>query len=87
MGDMAKTIYLYAGYYEMYITDRPLDKPYVLMSKHRKVECAARAAEKAHPDDSYFYQEELFPDELSYILDEESNYHIAEVQGRNFIIT
>lgn len=64
-------IYLYAGYYEMFITDCPLDKPYVLISWHYSPEAAAKRAEKEHPDDKYYYKTNLFPDDLHYVLENE----------------
>lgn len=76
-------IYLYAGYYELYITDKPMTRPYVLVSWHKSVEAAERAAEKTK--DSYFFQEDLLPEELNFALEDE-NTKICEIQGRNFVI-
>lgn len=64
-----KKIYLYAGYYEMFITDKPLDKPYSLISWHYSVEAAERAAKKVHPDDNYYFKTNLFPEDLEFVLD------------------
>lgn len=76
-------IYLYAGYYELFITDKPMNKPYALVSRHNSVEEAEQAAEQT--GDGYFYQEELLPEELNFILDDEAT-EIHEIQGRNFVI-
>ena len=62
-------IYLYAGDYEMFITDRPLGKPYVLISWHYSVAAAIRAAEKAHPGDNYYFKTNLYPDDYCYVLE------------------
>ena len=83
-------IYLYAGYYEMFITDRPLDKPYSLISWHYSVEAATRRAEKEHPDDHYYYKANLFPDDLAYVLedviDSEGSIPTSTIQGDEFYI-
>lgn len=85
-----KKVYLYAGYYEMYITDRPLDRPYSLISWHYSVEAAARRAEKEHPDDHYYYKTDLFPDERHFALesyiDDGKPIPTATVQGDEFYI-
>lgn len=77
-----RKIYLYAGYLELYITDKPMDKPYVLLSTYRNVKSAERAAEKLHPGDTVFFQEGLFP--ISFALDA-NEVQVCEIQGRNFI--
>lgn len=65
-----KKIYLYAGYYEMYITDKPMPADYyTLISWHWSVDAAAKNAERLHPGDAYYYKAELFPDDLTYVLD------------------
>ena len=66
---MRKRIYLYVGYYEMFITDVPMPKPYTLISRHWSVEAAERAAEKAHPGDNYYFKADLYPDYYQYVLD------------------
>jgi len=85
-----KKYYLYAGYYEMYITDVPLDKPYSLISWHYSVEAAWRRAEKEHPDDPYFFKTDIFPEELQYVLEgytwDEKEIEIANIQGNDFYI-
>lgn len=85
-----KKIYLYAGYYEMYITDRPLDRPYSLISWHYSVEAAERAAQKIHPDDHYYFKVDLFPDDYHYVLesyiDEGKAIPTSTIQGDEFYI-
>ena len=85
-----KKIYLYAGYYEMFITDSPMDKPYELISWHWKLDRAIKRAEKEHPDDNYYFQVELYPDDYEYVLEsfimEGEALPISEIQGRNFYI-
>ena len=62
--DMKRTkMCLYAGYYEMYITDRPLGKPYTLISWHYSAEAAEKRAQKEHPGDAYYFKTNLFPDD------------------------
>ena len=83
-------IYLYAGYYEMYITDTPLKAPYSLISWHYSVDAAWRAAERAHPDDNYFFKTNLFPEDLDFVR-EDFAWHgkempTADIQGQNFYI-
>jgi len=83
-------IYLYAGYYEMFITDRPLDKPYSLISWHYSVEAAEKRAEREHPDDKYYYKVNLFPDDLHFVLEEcidrEGAVPTSTIQGDEFYI-
>lgn len=43
---MKKKFYVYAGYYEVYVSAQPMPEPYILQSTHRKIERALEAAEK-----------------------------------------
>ena len=94
MKDMKKTprtkIYLYAGYYEMYITDRPLDKPYSLISWHYSVAAAEKKAHWLHPDDPVFFKTNLYPDDYHYVLesfiDEGKAIPTSTIQGDEFYI-
>ena len=83
-------IYLYAGYYEMFITDRPLDKPYTLISWHYSVDAAMRRAEKEHPDDPFYFKTNLYPDDYHYVLesyiDEGKAIPTTTIQGDEFYI-
>ena len=85
-----KKIYLYAGYYEMFITDTPLGKPYSLISWHYSVENAEKNAKRLHPDDNYYFKTNLFPEDLEFVLDSyiQSNEEIplSEIQGQEFYI-
>lgn len=87
---MKQKIYLYAGYYEMYITDRPMPKPYSLISWHWSVDAAERAAQKAHPGDNYYFKTTLFPDELHFVLedaiDRNGSVPTATIDGDEFYI-
>lgn len=38
--------YVYAGYYEVYVSAKLMPAPYMLQSTHRKIERALEAAEK-----------------------------------------
>ena len=83
-------IYLYAGYYEMFITDRPLDKPYSLISWHYSWEAAEKRARKEHPGDSYYFKTSIFPDDLHFVLesyiDSGEAIPTATIQGDEFYI-
>ena len=83
-------IYLYAGYYEMFITGRPLGKPYSLISWHYSVEAAEKAARKAHPEDSYYFKVSLYPDDYHYVLedyiDKGEAIPTATIEGDEFYI-
>lgn len=86
---MKKTkIYLYAGYYEMFITDRQLDKPYTLISWHYSVERAEERARKEHPDDHIFFKANLFPDDYHFVLedyiDKEGSVPTFTIEGDEF---
>ena len=67
---MKQKIYLYAGYYEMFITDVPMPKNYTLLSWHWSVEAAARNAERLHPGDNYYYKVDLYPDDFHWVLEQ-----------------
>ena len=83
-------IYLYAGYYEMFITDRPLDKPYSLISWHYSWEAAEKRARKEHPGDSYYFKTSIFPDDLHFVLedyiDRGEAIPTSTIQGDEFYI-
>lgn len=83
-------IYLYAGYYEMFITDRPLNKPYALISWHYSTDAAVRRAEKEHPGDSYYFKASIFPDDLHFVLedyiDKGEPIPTSTIQGDEFYI-
>lgn len=57
-----KKIYLYAGYYELYVTNSPMPAPYVLLSTHRAVSGARREAERR--DVNVHYAEDLVPEDI-----------------------
>ena len=83
-------IYLYAGYHEMYITDKPLDKPYTLISWHYSTDAAVRKAEREHPSDNYYFKASIFPDELHFVLenyiDRNGPIPTSVIQGDEFYI-
>ena len=88
---MKKTkIYLYAGYYEMFITDRKLDKPYSLISWHYSVDAAIKRAMREHPGDYYYFKTNLFPDDYHFILEDYIDRGMAiptsTIQGDEFYI-
>ena len=85
-----KKIYLYAGYYEMFITDVPMPLPYTLISWHKSVEAAERNAERLHPGDNYYFKVTLFPDDLKWVLedviDELGSVPTSVINGEEFYI-
>ncbi len=62
-----KTFYLYAGYYELFLSDRPLRCPLTLQSKHKSIGGAVRKAESY--DDTIHADERLAPDLHDYYGD------------------
>lgn len=90
MKQKKRKIYLYGFYYEMFITDRPLEKPFSLISWHYSVEAAEKRAKKEAPDDKYYYKVDLFPDDLNYVLEDFINRDGAvptlKIQGKEFYI-
>ena len=73
---MKPKFYVYAGYYELYVSAKPMDMPgYFFQSWHRKIE---RAIEKAESfDDTVHYCEnvrEYLPQWLKDVLDENNSY-------------
>ena len=83
-------IYLYGFYYEMFITDRPLEKPFSLISQHYSVEAAEKRAKRAQPGDKYYYKVNLFPDDLHYVIedfiDRGEAIPTSTIQGDEFYI-
>ena len=41
---MGKTFYVYAGYYELHVAAHKINRPLVLLSRHRSIERALAAA-------------------------------------------
>lgn len=74
-----KKFYVYAGYWEVYISTQQLPAPYVLQSTHRKIECALRAAEKY--DVHIIYCENVKDDLPMWLYEslQESNYEYAKI--------
>lgn len=60
-----RKIYVYAGYYELFITDKELPKPYVWLSTHDEVWEAEDWAFDEDPDVTHI---------IDCDLEEESNY-------------
>ena len=90
MDTKRKKIYLDAGYYEMFITDRPMPKPYSLLSWHWSVDAAENNAKRMHPGDNYYFKAELFPDDLHYVLedyiDSDGSVPTTTIDGDEFYI-
>ena len=90
MKQKRRKIYLYGFYYEMFITDRPLEKPFSLISRHYSVEAAEKHAKRVQPGDKYYYKVDLFPDDLNYVLEDFINRDGAvptsTIQGDEFYI-
>jgi len=63
-----KWIYLFAGYYELIITDKLLPAPYILISRHKSVSNAEIAGERFDPDAWVNYDEDIIS-ETDYSLE------------------
>ena len=74
-----KKFYVYAGYWEVYISTQPLPAPYVLQSTHRKIERALETAEKF--DVSIIYCENVKDDLPAFLYEslQESGYEYAKL--------
>lgn len=59
---MKRKFFLYAGFYEMLITDRRLRRPYSLVSTHRSLEAAEEAARRNDPDQTTVYDQNIKKD-------------------------
>lgn len=51
-----KKYFLYAGYYELIFSTKPLDKPYVFLSWHKSIKNAEKAAQKFDADANYVFE-------------------------------
>lgn len=60
-----KKYYLYAGYYELWISDRVLGAPLTLISWHKSLENAANAAER-YDEDAAIIIDERLKEEIPY---------------------
>lgn len=65
-----RKFYLYAGYYELFISNRPLRRPYSFISWHKSLDAVQRAAEKFDPDAHVHYAEQIAPPETDEWIDE-----------------
>lgn len=81
-------IYLYAGYYEMFISDKPMPKPYSLISWHYSAENAIARAEREHPEDPWHIVEHLLPEEYRLMMGDDAYMDLKreEIGGRMFLI-
>lgn len=52
-----KKYFLYAGYYELIFSTKPLDKPYTFLSWHKSIVNAEKAAKKFDPDATYVFED------------------------------
>lgn len=73
---MTRKIYLYAGYYELYITDKQLNRSYTLISTHRTVANAERAAEKFDNDAWLMVDRDLVNESMYSILYDSDDYYL-----------
>lgn len=63
---MARKYYLYAGYYELWITDKVLRRPLTLISTHRSFRTAYEAAWKFDEDANICYDTSIREDVGAY---------------------
>ena len=71
---MKRTFYLYAGYYELYITDRRLSRPYLLVSTHRRFDTAKKAAVHYDPDVHIIYDNSVKEEYINDFIKENGPY-------------
>ena len=67
---MKRTFYLYAGYYELLITDRRLGRPFLLLSTHRQFNTALKAAKHNDPDANLVYDKSVKKDAINNFIEE-----------------
>lgn len=66
---MKKNYYVYAGYYELILTDKKLEKPYIFLSMHKSLEKAIFSATKFDSDANLvFGTEEIRKDYIENII-------------------
>lgn len=64
-----KNYYVYAGYYELILTDKKLEKPYIFLSMHKSLEKAIFSATKFDSDANFvFGTEEIRKDYIENII-------------------
>lgn len=64
-----KNYYVYAGYYELILTDKKLEKPYIFLSMHKSLEKAIFSATKYDSDANFvFGTEEIRKDYIENII-------------------
>lgn len=76
-----KKYFLYAGYYELIFSTKPLDKPYIFLSWHKSIKNAEKAAKKFDPDAHYVFENaelraEYFEECIGYSPTDEDNLDI-----------
>ena len=71
---MKRTFYLYAGYYELLITDRRLGRPFLLLSTHRQFNTALKAAKHNDPDANLVYDKSVKKDAINNFIEENGDY-------------
>lgn len=55
---MKKKYYVFAGYYELILSDRKLEKPYIFLSWHKSLEKAVFAATKFDSEPNFVFSSE-----------------------------
>lgn len=64
-----KNYYVYAGYYELILTDKKLEKPYIFLSMHKSLEKAIFSATKYDSDANFIFgTEEIRKDYIENII-------------------
>lgn len=64
-----KNYYVYVGYYELILTDKKLEKPYIFLSMHKSLEKAIFSATKYDSDANFvFGTEEIRKDYIENII-------------------
>lgn len=71
---MKRKFYLYAGYYELLITDRRLGRPFLLLSTHRRLNTAIKTAKRNDPDANIVFDNSIKDEAVDNFIDENGDY-------------
>lgn len=66
---MSKSYFVYAGYYELLITDKTLSRPYTLLSAHRTLGKAITTAERYDADAQIIYDRDLREEVVEHFIE------------------
>lgn len=84
-----KRYYLYAGYYELWISDKILRRPLTPLGWHKSLRAAVRHAEKSDPDATLCFDRSLMHEvreEFAYLPWQERDDFFPFFRGENYDI-